>query len=149
MYSFSGQGVVSQKPNSTSKKTLRLALKWVKNCQSGLLLVALGCSAGQILVQEFAKFDHPRQFLQGKLFLLAVCTHEVPLYLCSIFCSRSLAEVSTMSYRVLSMEHAPNCIPHVCVCVCVRTHAYVRVCARMCVCACVCVCMCACVCSHE
>ena len=28
---------------------------------------------------------HERQLLQDNLFLLAVCTHEVPLYLCSIF----------------------------------------------------------------
>ena len=54
---------------------------------------------------------HDRQFLQGNLFLLAVRTREVPLYLCSIFCSRSLVQVSTASYRVLSAEHAPNCIP--------------------------------------
>ena len=37
---------------------------------------------------------HDRQFLQGNLFLLAVC---MPLYLCSIFCSRSLVQVSTAS----------------------------------------------------
>ena len=38
---------------------------------------------------------HNRQFLQGNLLLLAVCTHEVHLYLCSIFCSHSLVQVST------------------------------------------------------
>ena len=34
------------------KKTLRLALEYVKNYWSGLSLIALGCSAGQILVQK-------------------------------------------------------------------------------------------------
>ena len=33
---------------------------------------------------------HDRQFLQGNLFLLAVCRHDMALYLCSIFCTRSL-----------------------------------------------------------
>ena len=73
MYSFSGQAVVSQKPNNTSKKrsvwpssrlktvdldhrlslsVTRLARFWFKSLQS--------LSA------------HDRQFLQGNLFLLAV-----------------------------------------------------------------------------
>ena len=58
---FTGQGVISQKPTEACKKTLRQALEQVKNCRSGLSLVALGCSAGQILVQKFTKFDRPRQ----------------------------------------------------------------------------------------
>ena len=33
---------------------------------------------------------------------LAVCTHEVPLYLCSIFSSCSLVQLSTASYRLRS-----------------------------------------------
>ena len=49
--------------------------------------------------QKFRKFDRPR------------CMHEVPLYLCSIFCSCSLVQVSTGIYRVWSVEHTPNCIP--------------------------------------
>ena len=65
------------------QKTSRPALEQVKKCPSGLSLISLGLSAAQILVQKFTKFDRPReQFLQGNLFLLAVCTHEVPLYLC-------------------------------------------------------------------
>ena len=39
------------------QKTLRLALEYIENYRSGLSLVALGCSAGQILVQKFTKFD--------------------------------------------------------------------------------------------
>ena len=48
----SGQRAISQKPNEAcKKKTLRLALEYVKDYRFGLSLVALGCSAGQILVQ--------------------------------------------------------------------------------------------------
>ena len=54
---------------------------------------------------------HDRHFLQSNLFLPDVCTHKVPLYLCSIICSRSQVQVSTVSYHVLSAEHVPNCIP--------------------------------------
>ena len=56
---------------------------------------------------------HDGQFPQGNynLFLLAVCTHEVPLYLCSIFCSLSLVQVSTASYRVLSCGTRPKLYP--------------------------------------
>ena len=38
---------------------------------------------------------------------LAVCTHEVPLYLCSIFSSRSLVQLRVTVFRA---EHAPKCI---------------------------------------
>ena len=79
-------------------------LKTVNLDYHSLLLV------GQILVQSLQITAHDRQFLQGNLFLLAVCTHEVPLYLCSIFCTCSLVQVSTASYHVLSADHAPNCI---------------------------------------
>ena len=85
------------KKNKEKKKTLRLALEHVKNCRSGLSLVALDCSAGQILIRKFSA--HERQFLQGNLFLQAV--HEVPLYLCSRFCSPSLVQLSTASYRIV------------------------------------------------
>ena len=37
------------------------APSYVENCRSGLSLVPLGCSAGQILVQKSTKFDRPRQ----------------------------------------------------------------------------------------
>ena len=45
----------------TSKKTLRLALEYVKNCPPGVSFIAFGCSAGQILVQKITKFDRPRE----------------------------------------------------------------------------------------
>ena len=54
---------------------------------------------------------HDGQFPQGNLFLLAVCTHKVPLYLCSIFCSHSLVQVSTASYRILSHGTRPKLYP--------------------------------------
>ena len=54
---------------------------------------------------------HKRQFLRGNLFLLAVCTHKVPLYLCSIFCSRSLVQFSTASYRVFEHGMHPKLYP--------------------------------------
>ena len=54
---------------------------------------------------------HDRQFLQGNLFLLAVCTHNVGLYLCSIFCTRSLLQFSAASYRTFGARNTPNCIP--------------------------------------
>ena len=40
---------------------LCLALKYIENYQSGLSLVALGCLAGQIVVQKFTKFDRQRE----------------------------------------------------------------------------------------
>ena len=45
--------------------------------------------------------------VQGSPFLLAVYTHEVPLCLCFIFCSRSQVRLSTASYCVWSADHAP------------------------------------------
>ena len=51
---------------------------------------------------------HDRQFLQGNLFLLAVCTHDVPPYLCFIFCSCSLVQFSTASYRVFEHWTCPK-----------------------------------------
>ena len=53
---------------------------------------------------------HKRPLVQGNLFLLAVYTHEVPLCLCSIFCSRSQVRMSTVSYCIWSADYAPFCI---------------------------------------
>ena len=41
----------------------------------------------------------------------AVCMHEVPLYLCSIFCSPSVVQLRTAIYRIWSAEHAPKMYP--------------------------------------
>ena len=86
------------------------------------------------LVQKFTA--HERQSLQGNPFLLVVCMPEVPLFvlhfirifvfffsisiisrshfitsvLSFYFCSPSLVQLSTASYRVWSVELAPNCI---------------------------------------
>ena len=54
---------------------------------------------------------HDRQVLQGNLFLLAVCMHDVALYLCSIFCTRSLVQFSTASYRVFECGMRPKLYP--------------------------------------
>ena len=54
---------------------------------------------------------HDRQFLQGNLFLLAVCMHDVALYLCSIFCTNSLVQFSTASYRVFERGTRPKLYP--------------------------------------
>ena len=109
VYSFSGQAVVSQKLNDASKKTLHRALKKTvdldyRSSLSIARLVRFWFKSLQSLT------THDRQFLQGNFFLPAVCMHEVPLNLCSIFCSRSLVQVSTASYHTLSAEHASNCI---------------------------------------
>ena len=54
---------------------------------------------------------HDRQFLQGNLFLLVVCTHDVGLYLCSIFCTRSLLQFSAASYRACGTRNKPQLYP--------------------------------------
>ena len=51
---------------------------------------------------------HDRQFLQGNVFLLAVCTHDVGLYLCSIFCTRSLLQFCAASYRAFGERNTPH-----------------------------------------
>ena len=93
VYSFTGQGVVSQKPSDASTKNA--------------LSLVTRCSAGQILVQTFTKFDSPQQTVPTKnLFFLAVCTHEV------LLCAPSFVTVvSTTSYRVLIAKPTPYCIP--------------------------------------
>ena len=106
------QGVISQKPNDAFKKRFVWPSSRLKTVD---LDYRSSLSVARLVRFWFKSLQsltaHDRQFLQGNLFFLAVCTHEVPLYLCSIFCSRSLVQVSTASYRILSVEHAPNCIP--------------------------------------
>ena len=112
-YSFTGQDVISQKPNDTCKKqNLHLALEYIKTVdldyRSSLLVAQLVRFWFKSLQSLTA---HERQFLQGDLFLLTVCTHKVPLYLCSIFCSPSVVQVSTASYPVwnaVPRGHVPS-----------------------------------------
>ena len=54
---------------------------------------------------------HDRQFLQGNLFLLAVCTQDVDLSLCSIFCTRSLLQFSAASYCAFGARNTPRLYP--------------------------------------
>ena len=110
VYTFTRQAVISLKPNDTCKKRSSV---WPSNMlktvhQEYHSVAQLVRFRFKILLSLTA---HKRKLLQGNLFLLLVCSHEVPLCLCSIFCSGSLVQVSTASYRVWSMEHAPNCIP--------------------------------------
>ena len=51
---------------------------------------------------------HKRPLVQSSLFLLAVYTHEVPLYLCSVFCNRSQVRLSTASYRAFGARTTPH-----------------------------------------
>ena len=44
-------------------------------------------------------------------FCLWMCMHDVALYLCSIFCSRSLVQFSTAIYRVLKHGTHPKLYP--------------------------------------
>ena len=114
VYSFTGQGgVISQKPNDASKKKCSV---WPSSRLKTVDMEYHSSFSVARLVRFWFKSlqsltTHDRQFLLGNLFLLTVCTHEVPLYLCFIFCSRSLVQVSTANYRVLSVEHATNHIP--------------------------------------
>ena len=70
-------------------------------------------SAAQLLRFWFKKLiAHDRRTSSYKVtYFFWQCTHEVPLHLCSIFCSCSLEQRSTVSYCSLSTEHAPTCIP--------------------------------------
>ena len=112
MYSFTGQRVVSQKPNNASKKRSVRPSSRLKTVD---LDYRLSLSVARLVRFWFKSSQsltaHDRQFLQGNLFLLAVCTHKVPLYLCSIFCSRSLVQMSTVSYRVFECRTRPKLYP--------------------------------------
>ena len=101
------------------KNRPRLAKKLSVRPSSRLKTVDLDCRSS-LLVAQLVRFwfkslqsltVHDRQFLQGNLFLLAVCMHDVALYLCSIFCTRSLVQFSTASYRVFERGTRPKLYP--------------------------------------
>ena len=101
------------------KNRPRLAKKRSVRPSSRLKTVDLDCRSS-LLVAQLVRFwfkslqsltVHDRQFLQGNLFLLAVCMHDVALYLCSIFCTRSLVQFSTASYRVFERGTRPKLYP--------------------------------------
>ena len=52
---------------------------------------------------------HKRSLVQGSLFLLAVYTYDVPLYLCTVFSSHRQVRLSIASYCVWSANHTPFC----------------------------------------
>ena len=101
------------------KNRPRLAKNRSVRPSSRLKTVDLDCRSS-LLVAQLVRFwfkslqsltVHDRQFLQGNLFLLAVCMHDVALYLCSIFCTRSLVQFSTASYRVFERGTRPKLYP--------------------------------------
>ena len=109
---FTGQGVISQ-------NRPRLAKKRSVMPSSRLKTVDLDCHS-LLSVAQLDRFwfkslqsltVHDRQFLQGNLFLLAVCTHDVGLYLCSIFCTRSVLQFSAASYRAFGARNTPQLYP--------------------------------------
>ena len=80
-------------------KTLCLALQHVENCRSRLSFFAFG-----YLVNLAQNLTAPERLLvQGNQVNLAAYTHEVPLYLCSIFCSCSQVRLSE---QVILFGHA-------------------------------------------
>ena len=109
MYSFTGQGAISQKLNDVCNKTLHLALKHMNTVGLEYHLSLLATWMGQIFVQKLTA--HERPLIQSNLFLLAVYMHEVPLYLCSIFCSRSQVRLSIASYHIW-MRSTPRIVSH-------------------------------------
>ena len=104
------RGIFSKTKHACKKKTIRLALEYIKtvNLECRLLLSVVRL-IDQILVQNLTAYD--RQFLQGNLFLLAVCMQKVPLYLCSICCSCSLVQLSTTGLSHLECGTHPKLYP--------------------------------------
>ena len=112
MNSFTGQGVISQKPNNACKKHSIWPLSSLKTVdldyRSSLLVVRL-----RFWFKSLQSLTaHDRQFQQDNLFLLAVHMHDVALYLCSIFCSRSLVQFSTASYCMFGAQNTPQTVSH-------------------------------------
>ena len=53
---------------------------------------------------------HKTPLVQGSLFILAVYAHEVPLCLCSVFCSRSQMRLSIARYRAFGARTTPRTV---------------------------------------
>ena len=112
MYNLLDKGLfLKNRPRLVKKGSVRPSsrLKTVDlDCRSSL-------SVAQLVRFWFKSLQsltvHDRQFLQGNLFLLAVCTHDVGLYLCSIFCIHSLLQFSAASYRAFGARNTPQLYP--------------------------------------
>ena len=108
---FTRQRAISQKLNDVCNKTLRLALEYVENCRSRY---RLSLSVAWIVRFWFKSFQNltirKTSLVQGSLFLLAVYTHEVPVCLCSVFCSRSQVRLSTARYRAFGAPTTPRTV---------------------------------------
>ena len=112
MYNLLEKGLfLKNRPRLAKKRSVRPSstLKTVDlDCRSSL-------SVAQLVRFWFKSLQsltvHDRQFLQGNLFLLAVFTHDVGLYLCSIFCTRSPLQFSAASYRAFGARNTPQLYP--------------------------------------
>ena len=112
MYNLLDKGLfLKNRPRLAKKRSVRPSsrLKTVDlDCRSSL-------SVAQLVRFWFRSLQsltfHDRQFLQGNFFVLAVCTHDVGLYLCSIFCTRSLLQFSAVSYRAFGARNTPQLYP--------------------------------------
>ena len=103
VYTFAGQGAISQNLNDACNKTLCLALEYIKNCSSGPLFVALGCLDGQILVQRFTVWPRMHNCSYTIQFLL-----WVSLFSCSVFGSCSLVLCNHFAVSKLEPMTAPH-----------------------------------------
>ena len=112
MYNLLDKGLfLKNRPRLAKKRSVRPSgrLKTVDlDCRSSLSVAQLVRFWFKSL-QSLTVYD--RQFLQGNLFLLAVCTHDAGLYLRSIFCTRSLLQFSAASYRAFGARNTPQLYP--------------------------------------
>ena len=109
---FTRQRAISQKLN-VCNRTLRLALEYVKNCRSR---DRSSLSVAWMVRFWFKSFQnstvHKTSLVQGSPFLLAVYTHEVPLCLCSVFCSHSQVRLTTARYHAFGAQTTPQTVSH-------------------------------------
>ena len=84
-------------------------VEYLKNCPFGVSFLALACI--QLVRLWFKSLQNVTpQFLQGNLLLLAVCTYELPFYLCLHLCSRSLVKLNTASYRAFGVRNTSQTV---------------------------------------
>ena len=100
VYCFTGQGVISLKANNVCKKKSSIwassMLKRCIVCVECCLLVPVTWLVRFCIKRLQSLTTHNRSFPEG-------CVYAwVASLLCSIFCSNSLVQLSTVSYRVFS-----------------------------------------------
>ena len=89
------------------QKMLCLTLEYIKSCWSGLSLNALGCSAGQILVQKFTKVWPPMRDSSYEVtysFRLCVCTRCLsicaPSFVAQVWCKWALRVITCWAWNM-------------------------------------------------